>query len=327
MKCLDLFAGCGGLSLGFINAGINVVAAVDNWEKAVYVYNKNFNHPCYLHDLSNENGCIDIIKNYKPDIIIGGPPCQDFSSAGKRDETLGRANLTYHYANIISSYKPKWFVMENVERIKKSQILKDVVNHLIQNGYGLSSIVLDASYCGVPQARKRFFLIGHLGGKHNQLQSIYANNMSVNQMTVRDYLGDKLGLRYYYRHPRNYSRRGIFSIDEPSPTVRGVNRPLPSGYKKHSGDPEKIKLDQVRPLTTIERSYLQTFPVDFIWEGCKTHLEQMIGNAVPVKLAEFVAKGILEYIQRDIETMPFNSDLFGNNDFNLPERTLKKVNA
>ena len=110
-------------------------------------------------------------------------------------------------------------------------------------------------------------------------------------MTIRD----SLGLDYYYRHPRNYSRRGIFSIDEPSPTVRGVNRPLPPGYKKHSGDPKNINLSDVRPLTTIERSYLQTFPDTFKFNGTKTNLEQMIGNAVPVNLAEFVAKGILEF--------------------------------
>ena len=256
-------------------------------------------------------------------MIIGGPPCQDFSSAGKRDETLGRADLTYHYANIISTYKPKWFVMENVERIKKSGILKIVVTQLIESGYGLSSMVLNSSFCGAPQSRKRFFLIGNLGGAHNQLQTIYEKNMSSTPMSVRAYLGNRLDLDYYYRHPRNYNRRGIFSVDEPSPTVRGVNRPLPSGYKKHSGDPAEISLESVRPLTTVERSYLQTFPFDFIWEGSKTDLEQMIGNAVPVKLAEFVARGIMEYIREGAPS--FKHNLFGEEDFILPERPLKKV--
>ena len=116
MKCVDLFSGCGGLSLGFSQAGIDVLAAVDNWEKAVDVYRDNFNHPCHLHDLTDESGCLDIIREYQPDMIIGGPPCQDFSSAGKRDESLGRADLTYHFANIVTAYKPKWFVMENVEQ-------------------------------------------------------------------------------------------------------------------------------------------------------------------------------------------------------------------
>lgn len=321
MKCVDLFSGCGGLSLGFSQVGMEILASVDNWEKAVNVYRDNFNHPCYSHDLTDESGSLDIIRKYQPDMIIGGPPCQDFSSAGKRDESLGRADLTYHFTNIVSSYKPKWFVMENVERIRKSHILAEVSKQLINEGYGLSSVILDASYCGAPQARKRFFLIGQLRGKHNQLNGIYLKNMSKKPMTIRDYLGDSLGLEFYYRHPRNYSRRGIFSIDEPSPTVRGVNRPVPGGYKKHKGDDERANLDEVRPLTTIERSYLQTFPKDFKFEGTKTNLEQMIGNAVPVKLAEFVASGILEFIHSGSSSEGQKS-LFDFEEFELPNKAL-----
>lgn len=307
MRCIDLFSGCGGLSLGFENAGINVVAAIDNWRKSVDVYNDNFSHPCYLHDLKDESGTLEIINKYKPDMIAGGPPCQDFSSAGKRDETLGRADMTYNFANIVCSYKPKWFVMENVERIKKSQILLDVVNQYKNIGYGLTAVILSAEYCNTPQARKRFFLIGSFGEQHNILTSILKSQLHGKPMTIRDYLGGSLGLDYYYRHPRNYSRRGIFSIDEPSPTVRGVNRPLPPGYKKHSGDPINVNLSDIRPLTTIERSYLQTFPDTFKFAGTKTNLEQMIGNAVPVNLAEFVANSILEYCKnrKDIQQSLF----------------------
>lgn len=324
MKCVDLFSGCGGLSLGFSQAGMNILASVDNWEKAVDVYRDNFSHPCYLHDLTDESGCLEIIREYQPDMIIGGPPCQDFSSAGKRDESLGRADLTYHFANIVSGYKPKWFVMENVERITRSHILTEISEQLIQENYGLSSVILDASFCGVPQARKRFFLIGQLGGKHNQLNGIYRKNMSKEPMTIRDYLGDSLGLEFYYRHPRNYSRRGIFSIDEPSPTVRGVNRPVPKGYKKHDGDDERANLDEARSLTTIERSYLQTFPKNFKLEGTKTNLEQMIGNAVPVKLAEFVASGILEFVDSGSSSKGQES-LFGTEEFEVPNKALHRT--
>ena len=90
-------------------------------------------------------------------------------------------------------------------------------------------------------------------------------------------------------------RRGIFSIDEPSPTVRGVNRPMPDGYEIHSNDPVKSK-EGIRPLTTIERSFIQTFPEDFEFFGTKTDLEQMIGNAVPVNLAKYVASAIRAFI-------------------------------
>ena len=103
-----------------------------------------------------------------------------------------------------------------------------------------------------------------------------------------------LGIDYYFRVPRSYSRRGIFSIDEPCQTIRGVDRPIPPGYPGHPSDPVEIGPD-VRTLTIEERSYVQTFPKNFIFQGSKTDLNQMIGNAVPVKLAEYVASALMSY--------------------------------
>lgn len=324
MKCVDLFCGCGGLSLGFEKAGFEIVAAIDNWKEALEVYKLNFKHDVIQFDLTDEDGTHKIIEKYQPEMIIGGPPCQDFSSAGKRDVTLGRADLTYHFANIVCNYKPEWFVMENVERIIKSHILKDVTEQFIANNYGLTAVILDASFCGVPQARTRFFLIGHLNGSHNELFNIFKNSLSKKPMTVRDYFGDELNLQYYYRHPRNYNRRGIFSIDEPSPTVRGVNRPVPAGYKKNSCDPVEAELDKIRPLTTLERSYIQTFPKTFKFVGTKTNLEQIIGNSVPVNLGKYVGNAIKSFLkngklQDEILTL-FEMD----NVFKIPDVSLKK---
>jgi DNA (cytosine-5)-methyltransferase 1 len=295
MKTVDLFAGCGGLSLGFQNAGFDVVAAFDYWLPAIEVYRQNFQHPIFEKDLSQEDICA-LIANFSPEIIIGGPPCQDFSSAGKRDENLGRADLTFAFGNIISQVKPKWFVMENVDRVTKSQVLKTVLETFKKSGYGLTYSILNASYCGVPQARKRYFLIGQLHGKDDALSHYLIKHQAEKPMTVFDYLGNDLGIEYFYRHPRSYKRRAIFSIHEPSPTIRGVNRPIPKTYKKHEGDVCNIN-ENLRPLTTIERSYIQTFPKTFKFKGNKSDLEQMIGNAVPVKLAEYVAHCILEYIE------------------------------
>ena len=113
-------------------------------------------------------------------------------------------------------------------------------------------------------------------------------------MTVYDYLGDSLGLEHYFRVPRSYQRRGVFSIHEPAMTVRGVDRPVPSGYKGHPADPVPLN-KAIRTLTFKERSLIQTFPAKFKFEGTKTNLNQMIGNAVPVQLAKYVARGILRY--------------------------------
>jgi DNA (cytosine-5)-methyltransferase 1 len=332
MKCVDLFSGCGGLSLGFEQAGFDVVAAFEYWEPSIEVYKANFTHPIFKQDLTQEQEAIKKIKSFSPDLIMGGPPCQDFSSAGKRDVTQGRADLTYHFANIVCSVSPSWFVMENVEQIKKSHILQDIVDQFIENGYGLSSVIIDASLCSVPQARTRFFLIGDLGDKHNQLNRIFSDNLSKNNMTIRDYLGDSLGVDFYYRHPRNYNRRGIFSIDEPSPTVRGVNRPIPKGYKINSCDPIGVSLEEIRPLTTIERSYIQTFPKKFKFSGTKTDLEQMIGNAVPVNLGKFIAEVIAEYLEngsRNDPTLFDFMDLKSNNQapFEMPNKPLQRTLA
>lgn len=294
MRTVDLFCGCGGLSLGFQNAGFKVIAAFDSWIPAVEVYKNNFHHPIFYKDLSDDQSYLEIAK-FNPEIIIGGPPCQDFSSAGKRDESLGRADLTLSFANIILQVNPRWFVMENVERIAKSHILKMALDIFKKAGYGLNSSVLNASYCGVPQNRKRYFLVGQLDSEDNFLDFYLAKNQSKKPMTVFDYLGDSLGIECFYRHPRSYKRRAIFSIHEPSPTVRGVNRPIPKTYRKHQGDVCEVD-GGVRPLTTTERSYIQTFPNTFKFKGSKSNLEQMIGNAVPVKLGEYVARCIFEYI-------------------------------
>lgn len=295
MRIVDLFSGCGGLSLGFKKANFEIVAAFDNWESSIEVYKQNFSHPIIKEDLSNVEKSTITIKKYSPDMIIGGPPCQDFSSAGKRNEDNGRGDLTVNYAQIIHNIRPQWFVMENVERIVKTKKLVEALKIYKDAGYGLSQVVLNASLCGVPQKRKRFVLIGKLGEQDGFMDYYLTKNISKKEMTMFDYFGNSLGIEYYYRHPRSYARRGIFSIYEPSPTIRGVNRPMPKGYSLHIGDPVK-SLDGIRSLTTKERSLVQTFPDDFVFVGSKTDVEQMIGNAVPVNLAKFIADAIMTYV-------------------------------
>lgn len=295
MKVIDLFCGCGGLSLGFQKAGYKILAAFDNWDEALTVYHNNFSHPSVKQDLSEVEQSVLKIAKYKPDMIIGGPPCQDFSSAGKRDENNGRGDLTVSYAKIVTAIQPDWFVMENVDRILKTEKLVEARKIFKECGYGLTETVLNASLCGVPQRRKRFIMIGHLGESDGFMTSVLEKRQSKEEMTVADYFGDQIDIKYYYRHPRSYARRGIFSIDEPSPTIRGVNRPMPAGYHLHPTDPV-TSLEGIRPLTTQERSMIQTFPNDFKFIGTKTEMEQMIGNAVPVNLAKFVGDSIMAYL-------------------------------
>ncbi len=295
MRAVDLFAGCGGMSKGFQNAGVNIVAAFELWDVAANCYRNNFKHPVFETDLSNTDTAIAKIEEYQPELIIGGPPCQDFSHAGKRIEA-GRASLTGSFADIISTVQPPYFVMENVDRAQKSNAYSYARQTFKDSGYGLTEILLDASHCGVPQKRKRFFCIGAMGKPDDFAKELVESRISEHETTLRDYFGETLDFEFYYRHPRNYSRRAIFSINEPAPTMRGVNRPVPKGYPGHANDACPLN-DNIRAMTTLERALVQTFPPDFKWCGNKTEMEQMIGNAVPVKLAEFVANAVLSYVK------------------------------
>ena len=307
MKAVDLFAGCGGMSLGFQNAGFDIVAAFEFWDIAAECYEKNFSHPVFRTDLSDVDLAVKQISTFSPDLIIGGPPCQDFSHAGKRIES-SRASLTESYAQIVSNIRPKYFVMENVDRAEKSHAFEKAKTVFKNAGYGLTQMVLDASKCGVPQKRKRFFCIGALGKDDDFMRDILISGIQSKETTLRDYFGDTLDFEFYYRHPRNYNRRAVFSIDEPAPTMRGVNRPVPKGYPGHPNDACPIS-DNIRALTTLERSLIQTFPATFKWCGNKTEMEQMIGNAVPVKLAEYVASALQQYIKSE-EQVETNKDSF-----------------
>lgn len=288
MRTVDLFAGCGGLTLGFQKQGFDIVAAFEWWNAAVNCYSANFKHPLFQADLSNVPAAVKQIEEFHPDIIIGGPPCQDFSHAGKRIEA-GRAVLTDAYAEIVAKIKPACFVMENVDRARNSNAYAAARKVFKDAGYGLTEVVLDASLCDTPQKRKRFICFGMIGKKDGFASDKFSAGLASKPMTLRDYFGDTLGFEYYYRHPRNYNRRAVFSIDEPAPTMRGVNRPVPKGYPGHPNDACAVT-ENLHALTTAERALIQTFPPEFKWVGSKTDIEQMIGNAVPVNLAQYVAK-------------------------------------
>ena len=290
----DLFAGAGGLTRGFELEGFHVVAAYETWPAARKCYQSNFRHPVHDFDLSDVGPAAEHISEYGPAVIFGGPPCQDFSTAGKRQE--GRnASLTEAFAEIVVRCSPSAFLMENVQRTRTSRAYARARMTLLKHGYRTEEVVLDASLCGAPQLRKRFFCFGLRDASSvalKRLTSSLRDRQAQSRMTVREYMIDELDIEHYYRHPRNYSRRGIYSVDEPSATIRGVNRPVPPNYPGHPLDTEDAS--RVRALTTIERSRIQTFPQDWSWDArfSKTVMEQLIGNAVPVALASFVACGL-----------------------------------
>lgn len=173
LKAISLFAGAGGCSLGFKEAGVEIIAAYDNSDAAVETYNKNFgNRNCQNVDLSSCNfktirKQLGILKG-EMDLIIGGPPCQGFTTAGNRFWDDPRNKLVQNYANALECFYPRWFVMENVEGIlttAKGTYIIETVREMIGLGY---SVYINKVYMqehGVPQRRKRVFIVGNREGK------------------------------------------------------------------------------------------------------------------------------------------------------------------
>lgn len=329
MRTVDLFCGCGGMSLGFEQTGFQIVGAYDSWDAAIQTYNTNFNHSAVILDLSKKNIALAAIRPLNPEVIIGGPPCQDFSSAGDRTEGK-RANLTVSFAKIIKSLKPKYFVMENVSRAKMSKAYADAREMFVAAGYGLTELVLDASKCGVPQKRKRFFCVGALNEPDDFLKKYLLANQTVISLSVRDYFMQNhypLDIGYYYRHPRTYSRRAIYSVDEPSPTIRGVNRPRPAEYVRHKND--AAFNDDIKSLSFRQRALIQTFPVNFDFGNSVAAAEQMIGNAVPVNLAKHVAHALSMYdAEKNLTVNNFSAWLFEQHSFSklAVKDTISRIN-
>ena len=299
LKAVDLFCGVGGLSKGLHDSGMEIVAAYDNWPAAVDAYTRNMPHAAERMDLMDIATAVREVSAHKPDIIVGGPPCQDFSTAGNRVEG-DKASLTIAYASIVAECRPPFVLMENVPQARVSSAYHRMKGILEGHGYQIHESVLDASYCGVPQIRKRFFMFGWRGGVgiRERLAHWLGVGKSKEPLTVKDYLQDEIDVEYYYRHPRNYSRRAIFTVREPSPTIRGVNRPVPPNY--HGNHLDSAPPSAVRPLFSRERSRIQTFPRSWVWsnDGAdrKADVELLIGNAVPVNLAAFVGKGVLNAV-------------------------------
>lgn len=163
---IDLFSGCGGLSLGFEMAGFDVRVAIDNWKDALVTYSYNRNRvPTLCADLLTLSP-EEVASKYSitdVDVIIGGPPCQGFSVAGKRIIDDDRNKLYKSFVRFVDYFKPKAFVMENVPNILsigkgviKDAIMKDFCNL----GYKVEYQVLLSSDYGVPQNRRRAIFVG-----------------------------------------------------------------------------------------------------------------------------------------------------------------------
>lgn len=168
LRVLDLFCGAGGLSLGFKNAGFDIVGGIDFNKDAINTHEKNFAEGINLCvDIREINNC-QIKKLFKDgvDVVIGGPPCQGFSSANMwqtDEEKIEKNRLFFEYIRFIKVLKPKAFLIENVRQIltrENGYAKKEILNICTELGYNVKCDILDSSYYGVPQKRIRAMFVG-----------------------------------------------------------------------------------------------------------------------------------------------------------------------
>ena len=189
---LDLFCGCGGLSLGFEQAGYDVLLGIDNWDDALVTFRYNHQHSeTICADLMNLNPVEAEKKIGKQhiDVIVGGPPCQGFSIAGKRIIDDDRNKLYKSFVNMVAYFKPNAFVLENVPNILTigdGIIKRAIISDFEKLGYTVTTKVLLASDYGVPQNRRRAIFVGLLNGK----EFVYPQATINKRVTTEDALSD-----------------------------------------------------------------------------------------------------------------------------------------
>jgi DNA (cytosine-5)-methyltransferase 1 len=312
MRTVELFAGIGGLGLGLKEAGFQILTGYEHWDKALDVWEHNAKTPAFKLDLGDVAAAALHISVANPDAIVGGPPCQDFSALGKG--VLGKnAAMTQAYAMIIAVVRPEWFVFENTRRAPLSLNYRQARAIWKRAGYGLTEVLLDASYYGVPQARMRFITIGRLGEIDGFLESAIRDAASKKPTVVRSILdpdkypddAEMIERTGYFVRPYT-GGKGVHRLDRPAPTViRTTTDKPPPGYKNNPHPTDHIKVEVAWRLKPHQAMRIQGFPGDFevvgrrrLAKGKDSYADrdtmQMIANAVPPPLAKAIGEVILQ---------------------------------
>ncbi len=334
-RYVSLFSGCGGTDAGFKLADLKPLFMTDGDNACVKTLTVNFAHECDvwqqdIHDLLN-SGLLRTFRD-SADIVVGGPPCQSYSVAGKMDPDDERGQLVYRFMDAVQQIEPAAFIMENVPGLASprwSLVIDRLRRTARKKGYSTHLVILDASDYGVPQARKRMFLTGMPPGCKPVIPPKRP------KVTVRKALQDNTD----YRAQRDANARitlagnpvlrsspyagmllngggRVINADKPSPVLpasMGGNRtpildfdqldffrePWIVKYHAHlmnGGQPwEKIPEDtRMRRLTLYEASLIQGLVPGTVCGGSKADRWRQIGNSVPPGLAWAIAKAVTD---------------------------------
>lgn len=310
---VSTFSGCGGSSTGYVWAGGKVLLAVEWDNNAVETYRLNYpNTPIYHGDIAklSVEECLERtgFKVGELDILDGSPPCQGFSTAGKRVMDDPRNQLFQEYVRLLRGLKPKVFVMENVSGMVKGKmklIFAEIMRELKASGYKVSARLLNAMYFGVPQSRQRMIFIGvreDLGiePSHPKAQSkpIVTRDALQSPLEHKN-CGDNvspLRERRWNETKRGHAHHERFSL------IRLDWNKTPATILKVSGSGGHMHPDEPRLLSTGELQRCASFPDVFNFVGTWSDSVQRIGNSVPPMFMKAIADHIWQHILQPSNT-------------------------
>lgn len=306
---ISTFAGCGGSSLGYKWAGGKVLAAVEWDENAVQTYRLNHKGTHVLHrDIATVTAqeLLDLtgLQVGELDIFDGSPPCQGFSTAGKRQIDDPRNSLFKEYVRLLRGLQPKCFVMENVSGMVKGQmkhVFAIAMRELKASGYQVKCQLMNAMYFGVPQSRERVIFIGvrndlRMAPSHPQAQmkpiTVSQALQNAPQETPAHPLSGKFG-NLSKRLKQGQSISDLTGSYGHGNARLAANKPAPTIVKTAMfGAPKVIHPTEDRGLSIGEVKRLASFPDAFKFEGKWEEAWARIGNCVPPLLHKAVAEHI-----------------------------------
>jgi DNA (cytosine-5)-methyltransferase 1 len=309
MKIVSLFSGAGGLDLGLIQAGSEVIWANDIDKDAVATYQKNIGNHIVCANIKE----IAIEEIPSADVVVGGFPCQGFSQANLRRTVDDERNQLYKFFyNTIDSKQPKFFIAENVRGILSlggGSIIKQIAKDFEKAGYTVTVTLVNVADYGVPQSRQRVFIIGQRKDLCNRTLFVFPakthgkNGMPLPWVSIKSALdhypdpdtpNDCANHVYssYKVAYRDFTGHRATDPDKPSPTIlaRGNGKGGVCAIPHYNGK---------RRLSIRESATIQTFPEDFEFVGQMNSCYRQIGNAVPVKFAKLLGQELTR-LERDV---------------------------
>ena len=305
MKILSLFCGCGGLDMGFAQAGFDIVWANDFDKYAVQTYKANFNHQVVEADINEID--LDSLPDF--DVLIGGFPCQPFSMMGeKRGFDDARGTLFFRIAEIIQdrinkNKKPKAIILENVRSLKthdKGRTFK-TIKSILENDleYKVFCDILNTTDYGIPQTRNRTYIVCF---SNEDAKYMFPNKVTL-EKTLQDLLEQNVDQKYFLSDKilptilsdgtGGYKAKSEIDLKIARPlcaTMAKMHRACQDNYVTQNG--------KVRRLTPRECARLQGFDDTFIIPVSDCQAYKQFGNAVTVNVSEAVATSVRRELER-----------------------------